>query len=128
MVAERRLIRLIAMAAAMLRIGLTEEQATAMETAMKGMVYEAQQLDRGEIEGLTRELANLRGGGRGAAGGFDLLDKGLGKPLPFNGHESKWEQWYFKFRAYALCMGGNYIELIAAAEGTGEVSLEQMNE
>ena len=63
------------MAAAMLRMGLTEEQATAIETAMKGMV-EAWQLDRGEIEGLTRELANLRGGGRGAAGGFDLLDKG----------------------------------------------------
>ena len=115
------------MAAAMLRIGLTEEQATAMETAMKSMVVDAQQLDRGLIEGLPRELANLRGGGR-AAGGFDLLDNGLGKPLPFNGHESKWEQWYFKFRAYALCMGGNYIELIAVAEGTGEVSLEQMNE
>ena len=63
----------------MLRMGLTEEQATAMETAMKGMVYEARELDRGEIEGLTRELANLRGGGKGAAGGFDLLKKNHGK-------------------------------------------------
>ena len=71
----------------MLRIGLTEGQATARETAMKGMVDDARQLDRGEIEGLTRELANLRGGGR-AAGGFDLLKKNHGK-ADKNGDKSK---------------------------------------
>ena len=45
-----------------------------------------------------------------------FLDTRVGKPKVFRGEETKWQEWYFKFRAYIMCSGDRYLQLVTAIE------------
>ena len=44
------------------------------------------------------------------------MDARLGKPPVFRCEETKWKEWYFKFRAYIMCSGDRYPDLVTAIE------------
>ena len=69
------------------------------------------------IRGLIGEARAEELRSRGAvATAQNILDTKLGKQPAFRGEEARWQEWYFKFRAYILFMGGHYPDLVAAVE------------
>ena len=50
----------------------------------------------------------------------------LGKPPVFRGEETKWQEWYFKFRACIMCKGDRYLDLVAAVEDPAQGTMDTM--
>ena len=93
-----------------------------MESVIRGWIGEAKLKDQRRVGELTAEVQRLQQV-RGAAArtamtqpATNLLDTRLGKPPVFRGEETKWQEWYFKFRAYIMCSGDRYPELVTAME------------
>ena len=91
-----------------------------MEAVIRGWIEEARVEDQRRIVELTAQrLQQMRGGAAGTAStqpAMNLLDARLGKPPVFRGEETKWQEWYFKFRACIMCSGDRYPELVTAIE------------
>ena len=88
---------------------------TSMETVMRGWIGEARVEDQPQVE----RLQQMRGAEAGAAvrqPASNLLDARQGKPPVFRGEETKWQEWYFKFRAYIVCSGDRHPDLVTAIE------------
>ena len=41
--------------------------------------------------------------------------------------EARWQEWYFKFRAYILCMGSRYPDLVTAVEDSAQGPMTMAN-
>ena len=99
-----------------------EQADTSVETVIRGWIGEARVEDQrriGELTAQVQRLQQMRGAAAGAAAtqpATNLLDARLGKPPVFRGEETKWQEWYFKFRAYIMCSGDRYPELVTAIE------------
>ena len=99
-----------------------EQADTSMETVIRGRIGEARVEDQRRIAELTAQVQRLqlmRGAAPGTAAtqpAMNLLDAELGKPPVFRGEGTKWQEWYFKFRAYIMCSGDRYPELVTATE------------
>ena len=57
----------------------------------------------------------------------NILDTKLGKPPAFRGEEARWQELYFKFRAYILCMEGRYPDLVTAVEDPAQGPMTMAN-
>ena len=97
--------------------------------ALRALATEATADSQAKVDRLEEDLRNLRGNERGGRRDRGDFDSRLGKPPSFDGNESKWEEWYFKFRAYLLCNGGVWPQLVTAAEGaSADIALDLMDE
>lgn len=114
---------------------------------MRAMVEEARLANTqriAELHGqLQAVLAGVQGQGGQAAGssvgkggkgvGFrgalppqmTLMDTRLGKPAVFNCQEEKWEQGYFKLKAYVVCMGEGSSDIVGRVEDDPNTDLRQ---
>ena len=101
-------------------LGLDEAQQRTLEGAVRGLADQARNANAQRLRDLEQEVQTLRTQAGAPAPPHpsrgDPPDARLGKPTVFTGHEGKWDQWYFKARAYLMCMGGAYPAMIAAAE------------
>ena len=101
-------------------LGLDEAQQRTLEGAVRGLADQARHANAQRLRDLEQEVQMLRTQAGAPAPPHpsrgDPPDARLGKPTVFTGHEGKWDQWYFKARAYLMCMGGAYPAMIAAAE------------
>ena len=89
--------------------------------------------DQRRIGELTAQAQRLRQARAAAAGAAvpqrttNVLDTMLGKPPVFRGEEARWQEWYFKFRAYIMCIGDRYPDFVTAvgdpARGTMDTTL-----
>ena len=73
----------------------------------------------GEQTAQVQRLQQMRGAAARAAAtqpATNLLDARLGKPPVIRGEETKWQEWYFKFRTRIMCSGDRYPELVTAIE------------
>ena len=132
MAAERWLLITIALAMAFHGIGLEEDVRSIMEAHTRAMIEEARRSDQETITRLAQQLTTMSTSSRSGQppqwqGNF--LDMRLGKPEVFAGKESRWEEWYFKFRAYMTSVGGNFTVLLTAAETSHvEIKMADLNE
>ena len=72
-----------------------------------------------ELTAQVQRLQQMRGSAAGATvpqQAMNLMDARPGKPPVFRGEDTKWQGWYFKFRAYMLCSGDRHPELVTAVE------------
>jgi len=111
--------------------GMTPEQRRAFDLHLRAVVEEARAADRQAIGGLTQEVQRLTVTRTTASGSsssvFDTFDRLSGKPPSFTGEESRWDSWFFKFRAYVVSAGGVFPNLVAGAEDFGtEIGLASM--
>ena len=113
-------------------IGLEEGVRSVMETHTRAMIEEARRSDQDTITRLVQQLAVPSTGPPSrpsASWNSNFLDMRLGKPEVFAGKEAKWEEWYFKFKAYMTSVGGNYASLLAACETTNrEIKITDLDE
>ena len=75
-----------------------------MEALIRGWIGEARGEDQRRIGEPTAQVQRLLQSRAAAAGACaqtptNFLDARLGKPPVFRGEETKWQEWYFKFRA-----------------------------
>ena len=54
----------------------------------------------------------------------NLLDTRLGKPPVFRGEETKWQEWYLKFRAYIVCSNDRHPDLVTAVEDPAQGTMD----
>ena len=86
-----------------------------MEAVIRGWIGEVQVEDQQRIEELTAQVQRLqqeRGPPAGAAG----PQTKMGEAPAFRGKEARWQEWYFKFRAYIMCIGDRYPDLVTAED------------
>ena len=85
-----------------------------MESVIRGWIGEAALGDQRRIGELTAQVQRLQQVSGAAAGATvaqpatNLPDTRLGKPPVFPGEETKWREFYFKFRAYIMCIKRDY--------------------
>ena len=93
-----------------------------MESVIRGWIGEARFEDQRRIGELAAQVQTLQQVRDAAAGApvtqpaTNLLDAMLEKPPVFRGVETKWQEWYFKFRAKITCSDDRYPELVTAVE------------
>ena len=101
-----------------------------MEAVIRGWIGEARVEDQrriGELTAQVQRLQQTRAAAVGAAGRQPTtngLDTRLGKPPVFRGEEARWQEWYFRFRAYVMCSGDRYPDLVTAIEDPAQGTLD----
>ena len=93
---------------------------------IRGWIGEATGEDQRRIGELTAQVQRLQRSRAAAAGAgaqpqlpTNFLDARLGKPPVFRGEETKWQEGFFKLRAYIMCSGDRYPELVTVIEDPG---------
>ena len=89
-----------------------------MESVIRGWIGEPRLGDQrgiGELTAQVQRLQQVRGTAAETAVTQPATNR-LGKPPVFRGEETKWQEWYFKFREYIMCSGDKYPELVTAIE------------
>ena len=88
-----------------------------MEAVIRGWIGEARVEDQRRVGEPTAQVQRLPATGAAVPQPTtNLLDARLEKTPVFRGEETKWQEWYFKFRAYIMCSGDRYPKLVTAIE------------